>query len=129
MGEINDFVKSCPKCGVKRVFSHRSSLYYAIKTNSVCGNCSRSHEKRQLEGEILETVIKLYNNGNSITKISLIVKTSKKIVRRTLLNQNILIQGRDDVKKEFTQSEINEIRRLYLEEKLSCEKIGKFFNN
>ncbi len=72
-------------------------------------------------------IIKQYVSGVSIFKLRIIFNTSKERIEEILIGNNVYIENRDKIKKEFISSEIELIKDYYLNKNLSCEKIGKYF--
>ena len=76
----------------------------------------------------INEIVSLYNSGISFTKIALDFKIGKNRVKKILIENNSFIQNRYTLKKIFNKFEINDIKDLYLNKKLSCKEIGKKYN-
>lgn len=76
----------------------------------------------------INEIVSLYNSGISFTKIALDFKIGKNRVKKILIENDNFIQNRDTLKKIFNDFEINDIKDLYLNKKLSCKEIGKIYN-
>ena len=70
----------------------------------------------------------LYSSGMSFCKIGKKLGVSRIRVKRLLVKNNVWVEDRDKIKKDFTNKEIDAIKKLYLDEKLSCAEIGKIFS-
>lgn len=76
----------------------------------------------------INKIISLYENGMSFTEIGLKLGRKKDNVRKILINNNVFVHGRDNIKKTFSIEEINEIIKLYSQDRQSTKKIAKIFN-
>jgi transposase len=55
------------------------------------------------------------------------MKLSKRNIKEILINKNVWVEGRDKLKKEFSDDEINDIIIKYVNENLSCSVIAKYY--
>jgi len=77
----------------------------------------------------LEKIKDLYvNKQKSIRGISKILKVSIQPIRDRLIGMNIKIRKNIGGGKNKLDLDINKIKDLYINQKISCEEIGRFFN-
>jgi len=76
----------------------------------------------------INKIMLLYTSGMSFSRIGLTLNRKKRNIKKILIEQGLYIEDRDNVKKEFSNVDIDEIIRLYCVENLSTKKIGKMFN-
>lgn len=84
--------------------------------------------KKEYSIEEINEIIRLYKSGMSFTKIGVILKRQKNNVKKILIDNNILIEDRDKIGIKFTDEEIIDIKKLYVENKKSCTKIAEKYN-
>lgn len=83
-------------------------------------------QKKEFSNEITKNIIFLYKNGSSCSAIGLTLKIHKRTIKRVLIENKVWIEGRDNIKKNFTENTIKEILNHY-KNGLSCSKISKFY--
>jgi predicted DNA-binding protein YlxM (UPF0122 family) len=79
------------------------------------------------ESEINE-IISLYSSGMSLSKMREILKRKKDNIKKILIENNVWVEERDVLKKSFNEKEIILIKKMYLNENLSTQKIANNFN-
>lgn len=85
------------------------------------------YTKKEYTDSEINQIILFYNSGMSFTKIGLKLNRQKNTIKKILIENSVWVEGRDKLKKEFSVSEIDTIKFLYLNEKLSCDKIANVF--
>lgn len=105
--------KNCPKCGLEQVYTNRWTLKRSIEENSVCNTCSITHQKKEYSTDIINKIIDLYIQNMSLSKIARILKVKKSNVKNILIEKKLWIEGRDNVKKDFSEKEILDIIERY----------------
>jgi transposase len=123
----NQQQKNCPKCGVIQTYTTKNRLKKSIEENWCCNNCSIIHQKKHYDIDTINNIKKLYINGVSFSKISTMLKISRKNVKIILIDEKIWIDNRDNVEKIFTQSEIENICQKYIEGN-SVKKISENYS-
>jgi transposase len=73
-------------------------------------------------------VVKQYINGVSVSKIASILKICKRNIKPILIDKNVWVENRDEIKKIFNEYDTNSIINKYVNEKLSCQAIAKYYN-
>jgi DNA invertase Pin-like site-specific DNA recombinase len=121
-----NYIKNCPNCERIQTYTTKSRLQKSIQENWVCNLCSSAHTKKTYNDDIVDYVVKLYEDGNSFSKISTIVKIKRDNVRKILIDKNVWVENRDKIKKDFTSDEIKNILKKY-EEGLSIQKISDLY--
>jgi transposase-like protein/predicted transcriptional regulator len=121
------FLKNCPICNNQQSYTTEKNFKLSIKENWVCNKCSITHQKKNYTDEVINNIVKLYFEGVSYSKISILLKIKRDNVKNILKEKNIWIENRDKLKKEFNDVEINDIITKY-NEGFSLEKIGKIYN-
>lgn len=124
----NIYKKNCPVCNVEQTYATNGVLNRSIRENWVCNKCSSQHQKKIYSDEVIKEVVDLYKEGISFSKIAEIVKIGKKNTKEILTNKGIWVENRDQIKKEFSNDDIDRIVKYYSEDKLSCQKISSMFN-
>lgn len=123
-----NYSKNCPNCGNIQYYTTHRALDVAITKNGNCGSCSISSQKKIYDEVLVNDIIEKYNNGVSFSKISLELNIRRDNVKKILQDKGIWVENRDNIKKEFTTNEIDEIVNYYINDNLSCEKIGDLYN-
>jgi transposase len=77
--------------------------------------------------EEVNKVISLYKSGMSISKIGANLKKGKTNIKKILINNKIFVNGRDNIKIESSDFNINKIKKLFLDDGLSCTKISELY--
>jgi transposase-like protein len=121
-----NYIKNCPKCERIQTYTTKGRLQKSILENWVCNLCSSVHAKKTYNDDIINNSVKLYEEGNSLSKIGEILKIKRDNIKKILIDKNVWVEGRDKIKKEFTASEIENILKKY-EEGLSVEKISNLY--
>jgi transposase-like protein len=121
-----NYIKNCPNCERIQTYTTKSRLQKSIQENWVCNLCSPSHTKKTYNDDIINNAIKLYEEGISLSKIGGILKIKRDNIKKILIDKNVWVEGRDDIKKEFTPSEIKNIIKKY-EDGLSIQKISNLY--
>ena len=124
---IKNYQKSCPKCGDVQKYTTKNRLNIAIKENTSCNNCSKLQQKKTYDTNINNEVINLYKNNYSFSKIASLLKMKRDNVKNILIENNIWIENRDQIKKNFTELEIDNILKIY-SEGMSTKKISQMYN-
>jgi len=75
----------------------------------------------------IDDIKKMYQDGNSFAVIALYFKCKRDRIKKILIDNNLFINGRDLLKKNFSEIEINDIL-LHYSNGLSCQKIAKLYN-
>ena len=84
--------------------------------------------KKVYDDETIKQMIEFYLNNVNLSKIRSILKVKKNNIKQILIEKNIWVEGRDNIKKVFNENEINDILFKYTNENLGCEKIAKHYN-
>jgi transposase len=77
--------------------------------------------------EVVNKVVKSYTDGISFSKIATILKIGRDNVKDILIKNNVWVENRDKLKKEFNDVEINDILIKYVNG-LSIQKICNLYN-
>jgi len=86
---------------------------------------NRNKIKKEFSVDDIETIIKKYNKGLSVKKISIEFNVSVGPIKRILKEKNILRKGRSNgVKINLSEEQISLIKRLYLDDYKNSEEIG-----
>lgn len=128
MSLVKNYFKNCPVCGGQQSYTTQNRLNTALNENWVCNKCSITHQKKIYDNSIIEKIVKNYINGVSVSKIASTMKIGKNNVKNILIKNNVWIQNRDKRKKIFRDDEVNDIIYKYVNENLSCETIGNYYN-
>ena len=88
---------------------------------------ANKYTKKQFTQTEIQDIISLYSSGMSFTEIGKKMSVQKNRVKQILANKNVFVIGRDEIKKEFTETEKQRIINLYLNEKMSCKVIGEHY--
>jgi transposase-like protein len=122
------FSKRCPNCENIQSYTTKYRFERSIREQWVCNGCSSVHKKKTYDNEIIKQIILEYDNGLSYSKIVTLVKVNRDNVKNVLIENGVWVDGRDNIKKEFNDDEINDIINKYINEKLGCDTIGKYYN-
>jgi hypothetical protein len=122
------FKKNCPNCGDIQSYNTKYRLKCSIMENWVCNKCSSVHKKKTYDDDIINDIVEQYVNGVSFSKIALKLKISRTNIKNILIKKNIWNEGRDNLKKNFNDDEINVVIFKYINQNLSCETIAKYYN-
>jgi len=76
----------------------------------------------------INKIVSLYINGMSFTKISLRLGRKKNNIKKILIREGVFVKDRDNVKKKFSDNDINEIIYLYVKKNWGLRKISEKFN-
>ena len=125
--ERKNFTKLCPSCGGIQTYTTKGGLQSSIKENWGCNKCSSPHKKKTYDSDIINEVVKQYEDGVSVSKIASNLRICKRNIKPILVEKNVWIDNRDDIKKTFNEDEINDIINKYINEGLGCETIGKSY--
>jgi len=118
------YIKQCHSCNQPQVYKNLITYQRSIKFNSVCNICSKTHQKKIVNEN---NIIELYKNGMSVTKISNNIGIHRRIIKRILIENNTLIDGRDKRKKEFNKDVIDNLIERY-KKGIGCDILSKEFN-
>ena len=88
---------------------------------------ANQYSNKEYDMSEVEIIISKYKSGMSFTKIVTELGRQKNNIKKILIKNNVWVDGKNSIKKEFLNSEIENIKNLYLNGS-SCEKIGKIFN-
>lgn len=88
---------------------------------------TRKYVNEYKNNEINE-IISLYESGTSMTAISEKLDINRKVIKKILIQNNVWIENRDDLKIEFSEEDKKNILDLYINKKLSAQKIGVLYN-
>ena len=121
------FTKVCPNCNDVQSYTTKYRLECSIKENWVCNKCSSVHKKKTYDDDVINEMIEKYLNGYSLSKLASLMKLSKRNINKILIDKNVWVEGRDKLKKEFSDDEINNIITKYVNENLSCSVIAKYY--
>lgn len=122
------YCKKCPNCENIQSYTTKNRFENSIREGRVCNTCSQQRRKKVYDCEIVKQIILEYNNGLSYSKIAMLVKISRGNVKNVLIENGVWVDGRDNIKKEFNDDEINDIINKYVNEGLSCQTIAKYYN-
>jgi transposase len=122
------FTKFCPSCNELQTYTTKYRLQCSIQENWVCNNCSLVHKKKTYDNNTINEVVKQYKDGVSVSKIANTLKISKRNIKTILVEKNVYSENRDGIKKMFNEYDINDIINKYVNEGLSCEVIGRYYN-
>jgi hypothetical protein len=75
----------------------------------------------------IEGIIDLYLKGTSFSKIGVLLKRQKNTIKKILIENDVWVENRDRLVKNFNDKEIIKILSLY-NDGIGCTKIGKLFN-
>jgi hypothetical protein len=87
---------------------------------------SNQYTKIPYSKEEIDNIIKDYQNGVSLFKLRVIYKRKKENIKSLLMENNIFIEGRDKLKKDFNEEIIEEILNYY-QKGMGSEKISKIY--
>lgn len=121
------YIKTCSNCGGLQSYTTKSRLICSIRENWVCNNCSSTHMEKIYSDEVVNKVVKSYTDGISFSKIATILKIGRDNVKDILIKNNVWVENRDKLKKEFNDVEINDILIKYVNG-LSIQKICNLYN-
>jgi ribosomal protein L37AE/L43A len=79
-----DYIKNCPKCERIQTYTTKGRLQKSILENWVCNLCSSVHTKKTYNDDIINNSVKLYEEGNSLSKIGKIVKIKRDNIKKIL---------------------------------------------
>lgn len=119
-------IKNCPNCERIQSYTTKSRLRLSIIENMVCNCCSSVHMKKTYSDDITNYIVNLYNLGNSFTKISSMTNIARNNIKNILIDKNVWVENRDNLKKEFTLYDINNIMKKY-KEGFSIQKISELY--
>lgn len=102
-------------------------IYVDDKTKGKFKKNQIPHNKKTYTEKEIRNIVELYENGNSIGKMSNILKVDKKRIKEILIKTDTFIEGRDNIKKEFSDEIIDSIIENY-KNGLSCQKISEIYN-
>jgi transposase-like protein len=125
MGE--KYIKDCPNCGELQTYTTKGRLECSIREKWVCNKCSSTHQKKIYSEEIIDNVVELYMSGVSFSKISTLLKVRRDNVKSILKEKNVWVESRDNLKKDFSNCDVDDIVRTY-ENGMSLQKIGEIYN-
>jgi uncharacterized protein (DUF433 family) len=77
--------------------------------------------------EEINNILRDYQNGISYSRIALKFKRNRIKIKNILIENGIWVEGRDELKKEFSNEIIEDIIKKY-KNGLSCQKISKIYN-
>ena len=126
--ERKNFTKLCPSCGGIQTYTTKNRLQTSIKENWVCNKCSSTHKKKTYDSDVIDNVVKQYEDGDCVSKIASNLKIHKRNIKIILIEKNVLVDKRDDIRKQFNEDEINDIIYKYINEGMGCETISKNYN-
>jgi len=126
--KTSGFTKICSSCGDLQTYTTKNRLKKSIKEDTVCNKCSSVRNKKMYNIEVINQVVKQYVNGDSVSKIASILKICKRNIKPILIDKNVWVENRDEIKKIFNEHETNDIINKYINEKLSCQTIAKYYN-
>jgi predicted DNA-binding protein YlxM (UPF0122 family)/transposase-like protein len=121
-----NYIKNCPNCGGIQTYTTKSRLESSIRENWVCNNCSSVHAKKIYSDDIVNNIVKLYEDGNSFSKISSMVNIRRDNVKKILMDKNVWVEKRDNIKKDFSSDDVDNIVKKY-GEGLSLQKISDLY--
>ena len=121
------YIKDCPNCGELQTYTTKGRLECSIREKWVCNKCSSTHQKKIYSEEIINNVVELYMSGVSFSKISTLLKVRRDNVKSVLKEKNVWVESRDNLKKDFSNCDVDDIVRTY-ENGMSLQKIGEIHN-
>jgi ribosomal protein L37AE/L43A/transposase len=126
--ERKNFTKLCPSCGGIQTYTTKNRLQTSIRENWVCSKCSSTHKKKTYDSDVIDDVVKQYEDGGCVSKIASNLKICKRNIKIILIEKNVWVDKRDDIRKPFNEDEINDIICKYINERMGCETISKIYN-
>lgn len=120
-----NYTKLCSTCGGVQTYTTKSRLQCSIRENWVCNKCSSAHMKKTYDSDVIDEVVKQYEDGNSVSKIATNLRICKRNIKPILIKKNVWVENRDDVKKIFNEDEINDIINKYINDGVGCGTISK----
>ena len=87
---------------------------------------SNQYTKIPYSKEEIDNIIKDYQNDIPLSKLRVIYKRKKENIKSLLMKNNIFIEGRDKLKKDFNKEIIEEILNYY-QKGMGSEKISKIY--
>lgn len=124
---VRNYNKNCPNCGGIQSYTTKSRLECSIREKWVCNKCSLTHQKKKYGEEIVNNVVELYVKGVSFSKIAMLVKIKRDNVKNILTEKNVWVENRDDIKKHFNNSDVDNVIEKY-KEGVSLQKICEIYN-
>ena len=124
---VRNYNKNCPNCGGIQSYTTKSRLECSIREKWVCNKCSLTHQKKKYGEEIVNNVVELYVKGVSFSKIAMLVKIKRDNVKNILKEKNVWVENRDDIKKHFNNSDVDNVIEKY-KEGVSLQKICEIYN-
>jgi transposase-like protein len=121
------YFKNCPNCDELQTYTTKSRLECSIREKWVCNKCSTTHQKKIYSDDTIDNIVKLYESGVSYSKISILLKIKRDNVKNILKEKNVWVEGRDNLKKDFSNSNVDDIVKKY-ENGMSLQKIGGIYN-
>ena len=85
------------------------------------------YTKKEYSINEIELIISKYQSGISFSKIAGELGRQKNNIKKLLIEHNVWVNGKNNIKKIFSEIEIKEIEKLYTIG-LSCETIALKFN-
>ena len=85
------------------------------------------YTKKEYSINEIELIISKYKSGIAFTKIAGELGRQKNNIKKLLIEHNVWVNGKNNIKKIFSEIEIKEIEKLYTIG-LSCETIALKFN-
>jgi len=123
---VKKYIKNCPICGDIQSYTTKNRLECSIRENWVCNKCNPTHMKKIYSDDVITNVVDLYVDGNSFSKISLLLNINRDNVKNILIEKNLWVENRDNIKKEFNDIDIENIIKKY-NSGLSVKKISNIY--
>lgn len=100
--ERKSFTKLCPSCGGIQTYTIKGGLQSSIKENWGCNKCSSPHKKKTYDSDIINEVVKQYEDGVSVSKIASNLRICKRNIKPILV-EIIIVDKRENklIKKEI----------------------------
>jgi ribosomal protein L37AE/L43A len=76
--ERKNFTKLCPSCGGIQTYTTKNRLQVSIRENWVCNKCSSTHKKKTYDSNVIDDVVKQYEDRDCVSKIALKLKIDKR---------------------------------------------------
>lgn len=91
------------------------------------GKVNQHSVKPYTEDEVNE-ILNLYGNGVCHSNIAYRLSRKKSNIKKLLIDKGVWVEGKFDKEVNFSEEEIETIKDMYINDGLSCRKIGSEFN-
>ncbi len=125
MNKDIEYSKICTGCGNSQLYSCKLSLNNAIKAHSLCNSCNQKKNRRVFTVEEIKLTLDLYKEGLSFTKISKRINIRKETIKRILIDNNVLVEGRDSTIIVFNIEDIKNILNDFINNKKTITELTR----